>query len=948
MLLSPDLLLKSSHRIRHYNKTFEIERPFDLKILNEFLLAFNNEDFKLRVKPVGKLRPDNVYLLINERKIKMKPTEEGTFTFLFPKVQENQTFNFEAAGFHQGPYTLSVKNRPSLSYFTLDLNYPTYIGKKNEHIANLGNLTIPEGTHVSWKFQTFNTDSARMKLGGSQQSGILEKPEDNYFVYSQRFRESTPYELRLHNVYSQNTDKILYQIEVIKDQYPKITFEQFKDTTLFSYLIFGGNISDDYGLTALHVLYKKNDEKKFRTIPIRVDRRQRNQGYYFQWMLDSLAMESGDKIEYFLQVTDNDGINGRKSSKTATYIFKVPSRKEIRESIAKSSKQTEQDIDQALKDAQRLKESLENTEKKLKGKKYLDWQDRQALQQIVNDKKKLEEEISELQKQFKDEMAKRKHFEEMEEHKEIADKAEKLQELMNELLDDETKKLYDELQKLLNEQMQNSESIQNKLDEISQKEGNLENELDRALELFKRMKFDMKLSELAKSMDELSKKEEQLSQKKSNKENSEEIAEKQQQIDEEFRQMQKEMQELNKLNENLKAPHSIPDTQQEQQRIGQEQKNFRDAWQNKQRKKGRKAQKQMSRDMKQMAQKMQDMQNSMQMQQLSENLDDLRDIQSNLIKLSFNQEDVLKNLREVNLSDPKFVQFSQQQLKLKDDSRIIYDSLTALSKRVFQISTFVTRELSEMDRQMEEALSHIKERKIARALNSQQLSMTSMNNLALLLDDIMDQMQNQMRQSMGQPSQGDKQGSMKLSELQKQLNKQIKDLKKSGKSGRKLSEEIAKLAAEQEKIRRSLEQNSKKSDNLKGREKEGKDGEKFGKKKGEGEGNPYKQLIKEMENTELDLVNKRLTQEMINRQEEILTRLLENENADRERDLDEKREAEQATDYEQAIPKAFEEYIKLKEKELEQLKTVPLRFNPYYKKEVDRYFQQKNKKQATN
>ena len=93
-----------------------------------------------------------------------------------------------------------------------------------------------------------------------------------------------------------------------------------------------------------------------------------------------------------------------------------------------------------------------------------------------------------------------------------------------------------------------------------------------------------------------------------------------------------------------------------------------------------------------------------------------------------------------------------------------------------------------------------------------------------------------------------------------------------------------------------------------------------------------------MEQNELDLVNKRLTDQLIRRQEEIMTRLLEAENAQKERELDDEREAEQSKTIERNIPEAFEEYIKAKEKEIELLKTVPLKLNPYYKKEVNEYF----------
>jgi hypothetical protein len=104
------------------------------------------------------------------------------------------------------------------------------------------------------------------------------------------------------------------------------------------------------------------------------------------------------------------------------------------------------------------------------------------------------------------------------------------------------------------------------------------------------------------------------------------------------------------------------------------------------------------------------------------------------------------------------------------------------------------------------------------------------------------------------------------------------------------------------------------------------------------DGNSLKDIKEKMEQNELDLVNKRLTEQLISRQKEIVTRLLDAEKAQRERELDDERESQQAKEFERNIPEAFEEYIKVKEKEIELLKTVPPKLNPYYKKEVSNYF----------
>ncbi|MEJ7659626.1 MAG: hypothetical protein WKG07_08360 [Hymenobacter sp.] len=69
-----------------------------------------------------------------------------------------------------------------------------------------------------------------------------------------------------------------------------------------------------------------------------------------------------------------------------------------------------------------------------------------------------------------------------------------------------------------------------------------------------------------------------------------------------------------------------------------------------------------------------------------QNIDDLRDILDNLVTLSFDQEKLMKDFRAVDQSDPRFVQLGQTQRKLRDDSRIIQDSLYALAKREPQAS----------------------------------------------------------------------------------------------------------------------------------------------------------------------------------------------------------------------------------------------------------------------
>ncbi|EMR03105.1 DUF4175 family protein [Cesiribacter andamanensis] len=918
----PELLTDSTRRLVSYRQEFRPAAPFQFMLLTENLQAFRNEDFTLQLQFSGTTIPQTAYLVVDNRRLKMQ-REGELFTYTFPKVQEQKNFYFEAAGFESDSYTLVLADRPDLKGFRVKLQYPDYLGREPAVLDNTGSFQVPEGTNVQWQFFTAATDSLRLRFSKDSIPLKGTPGREQQLQFSKVVSSSQHYTVELKNRWSQNRDAIQYELEVIPDRHPQISLNKFSDTLLYNYLILAGNVSDDYGLTRLQVHYrltgKNGQEGAFKRTVLPLQRGNTSQTYYYRWQLDSLGIGVGDKLEYFVQVWDNDGVNGAKASRTGVYMLQLPEAREVEDQLSKAEQQNQSQIDENLKQAKQLKDQLKKAEERLRGKNRLDYQDEKILEEIVQERQKLEEALQKLQEQQKLIDEQKKRFNQQDNEK-IAEKAEQLRQLMNELLDEETKKLYEELQKLL-EEKSNPEELRNVLDKLNRKENNLEKELERTLELFKRMKFENQLDQTIDKLDKLQKEQEELAQKSEEKNpDTEQLQQEQEQLNEEFKELEKQMEELQKLNQDLKSPNSMEDTKPEQQEIKKQQEQSQQELQDGKPKKAGKAQQKAAEQMKKMQQKLQQMQGGMEMESMQENMDNLRDIVDNLVKLSFDQEALMKEFRGVNQSDPRFVALGQQQLKLKDDAVILEDSLRSLAERVFQIRSFVTREVDQMNRFLEESVESIRERKKGTATGKQQFAMTSMNNLALLLDDILQQMQQQMADAMGNPQKGNQKGQMpSMGQMQQQLNERIQKLREGGKSGREVSEELARMAAEQERIREALKEME---------EKYGKDGKLPG-----SEG-----LQKMMEQTETELVNKRLSRELMERQQQIMTRLLEAEKAVRERELDEERKGETAKEYERQAPRALEDYLKQKEKEVELLRSVPPKLNSFYKEEITNYF----------
>jgi hypothetical protein len=1008
-IVNHDIFTQSTKRIVQFNTEFSPEAPFQFVIPDNKLTAFFNEDFVLQLRLDGDVIPESAYIVSGRQRLKMEQIKAGEFAYTFERIQAPMTFQFEASGFFSSNYNIELINRPELTQLKIDLAFPRYLGRKPEQLTNTGNLEIPEGTKVTWTIGGAHASAALIAFSDGLENP-MQQIDDQLFSYGNSFNNPQDYWISLENDHAKNKDKIAYSIRVIKDQHPEIVVDHVRDSVLFKTVLLGGSVTDDYGLTALELRYtiQKEGHKQptaEKKIHLGLNSQSNQQSFFYQWVLDSLNLLPGDQLNYYLQVWDNDGVNGHKATKSSMYVFALPGEEEMKAEISKSQAATQGKVDRSLNKARELRESIEEAQQKLRGKQSLDWQDKKMLEDLVQQKSNLDQLINELQKENKLLDEKKNAFSE-EENARIKEKSEQIQKLMDQLLDEETKKLFEELEKLLKENSDPSQ-IQRMLEKMDRKGNNLEKELERTLELVKQMQREYKLERAIEELKEQTAKQEQLqketeeldnkdnktskdskdgkqknneqqnaeqqkeqknsdqknspdqkenkegdqktgdenssdeksndeksgdqksdeksSDQKSGDENSKDdksLDERQEDLTKEFENFEKAVEELNELDKELDEQSGAP-SQDEMNQVKDAQQQSKQSLQKGQSKQSSQQQQKAVKQMKQMQQSMESMQSSMEMEIDMQNLESLRQIIHGLIKLSFDQESLMKEFIPIQQTDPKYVQLGQDQLKIKDDAKILEDSLLALAKKDAFMSSVVTKEVGELNTHMDRAVENVRERRKGNAGTEMQLSMTSINNLALMLKDHFDMMQQMMANAMKMPGKG-KKGKQKgqpmnLGQMQQQLNERIQQLKNGGKSGRELSEELARMAAEQERIRRALQEMQEKL-------------------KQEGGKVPGGDLPGKMEQTEMDLVNKQITEQTIRRQQEIMTRLLETEKSMREQNMDDERKGETAKDYDKEIPRAFEEYLRLKEKEVELLKTVPPKLYPYYKKEVNDYF----------
>lgn len=948
-VFSPSFLKQGTERVVNFNQHYEIPAPFKFIFNTNLDTVEEGQDFPFELELVGNELPEKVYIKSNQGRFLLQRKSKNVFSGKLSQLKSQVVFHFEANDFSSKEFKVDVISKASIGKFEASIIYPAYLGMEPEVIKNAGDITLYEGSIVTWSVLTKNSGAVDFWLGDVKRAF-----DKRGFSLTNKFDKSINGRVVLKNSQSGKRDTTFFNVEVIKDQFPSILVEEVKDTLKDGIRYFSGSVADDHGLNGLSFVYEiTSEDGSKRTEKMNVSKVfGTNSPFNFAVDFRREQIKLKDKIEYYFVVFDNDGVNGSKSTKSRQFQYELPTLDELNETRDKEQEDIKKDLNDILNKANDFKDKLERLKKENRNTKQSNWNKQDQINQIQEDHKTLLENLESLQEKMENSVNEKNQLSEID--KELLEQQELVNELLEELMDDEMKDLLEQLEELMKKQ--DKKGLDQKLEQIEMSSEEMKTQLDRSMEMLKRLQVNEKMDAVEKELKELAKKQEELKKEtESKKKMSEEDLKKQDEINNEFDKIKEDLNGLDSLNNALKLPMNVDMQEREAEDVKEDLKDSKEELAKDKGEKAGESQQSAADKMKQMAEQMDEMQAQANQQQQSEDMDALRDILEGLVKLSFNQEDVMGAMYRISEGDPAFRKKGREQRKIVDDLAPIRDSLLALAERQPKIAQFVDKELTQIKVNNKMIIEDIDERRKRELGIHQQYVMTSFNNLALLLNESLEQMQQQMKSQQpgsgscskpggtGKPASGGKKPGNQ--DMKQMLKDQLEQMKKGsnpggdkpgdakdGKPGSPGSsgspgqiglgnQQVAKIAAQQSAMRRKLEEMRNELN-----------------KDGKGSGNSLNPLIKEMEKQEDDLINKRLGNNIIDRQQRILTRLLESEKAINERGLDEKRESKEGKEQNNGNQIRFDEYNKEKLKQIELLRSVDPLYNKYYKDRANEYF----------
>jgi len=969
LLLLPDVFRQASERLMRPAQNFDPPAPFSFHITNQDLQVPLYGDYTLEAEVKGNKLPDKVYVAVGNEQLEMQKIKRNKYAYTFTRVGRSIDFQLKAAAVASSRYKLSVLERPQLETFRVEVHYPAYTGKKNEILSSLSDMTLPAGTVLKWSIEAGYTEQVHLRYGSEPNLLGLQKTGPKTWSTSARFTKDTSYTLLLSGKQMPKADSFRYQVQIIADNHPQVQAIQVQDSITGQQILLSGNASDDYGINRLYFHYTVLDAEKKVIAAKNISLKTSNGNllpfqHYFD--LGSLQLQPGQEVNYFVEAWDNDAVQGPKSARSDVFSYRMPDVKEAEAAMELNARQINQGLNSSADQAKKLQQEMKSLQDQLLQSDGMNWEKQQHLKSMAEQQERLRNQLEAVKKRFEEQ---KKHSELKNYSEEIKEKQAAVEKQLDNLLNKELAEQLKKLQEMMKEM--NKENTFNNLQQMEQRNKLFNMDMERIQELMRKLEMQMKMEDLGNKLEDLARRENELQQntEESKKQNAELIQD-QKDIQNDLKQaLQQDMKDIERLNDKQQKPEKLDNAKELGKEAEQSMQEGNNELQKNQKQKASQAQNKARQNLQQMAAAMKQMAAGMDAEQIEIDIKATRQILTNLIRFSFDQEKLLQTVKRTPVSSPAYVSNSREQNRLKNNAKMIKDSLFTLSKRVFQIAATVNKETSDLEANIQSTLTALEHRRLSEAISRQQFAMTSANNLALLLNELLENLlQNQAQaQSSGdgscskpggmnpKPGKGGSAGQMMKDIItgQEELGKNMqkgkgkqpgaseqpgKDGKEGGQSGKGgqngegnegsdgegNSEQLARMAQQQAALRRQIQELSSmlNSKGMSGQSKE------------------IRAIQEEMDKNETDLVNRRLNSTLIERQKQIMTRLLEAEKAIRDQEEDDKRNARAGRDEQRPMPPELRQYLQSRQSLLDLYKTAPPALKPYYRKMAEDYLKQ--------
>ena len=913
-------------------RTVRPRHELSFLLLNDRLTVEYGQSFRLKLalKTDG-YTVDRVFINYGGGEFLMN-REDSVFVYDFEVVNNDLQFHFTALGQQSDVYKIKVLPSPLITAYKVTVTPPAYTGLKSEVQQNMVDFRVLYGSRLRFDLSVADVDSLYLRKG-NRSSVVPLNDKSHSAVLNLNVRESGEYFLTGSNRFIQGKDLLNFTVTCVPDLYPGIQVTEMQDSLRASVRYFYGVITDDYGFSALRFNYSVNGGTNT-VVPVSFSKGANVQEFYFSFDFAEFAGMDESEIDYYFEVFDNDDLSGPKSTRSDRKMYRLPDLNTVFNYNVEVSRSVNSALSEAEKLAQDIVSGVKELQKKMLDNNVDNWEKQQLSKDIVQKKEKLDKLLNTVKENNLKKSDLNKVFGGQDSV--LMAKQKQIQELLDRVMDDEMKKLMNEFSKLSEEFSKNKfkdldEKMKLTFDQMSE-------ELDRNIELLKRFQIEERHDLISKRLEKLKsdqlKYEEQAKNRSTQNDSLSELASK---LKKESEDIKDSYSDLLKENDDLSEPYDLKNLEQNfdalTEKLEQQQN---EASENK---RNQKLSEKIKQDMDELMDEMEQQQEqNFKNQSLPQN--DIELIIQNILIISLSQEDLLNQFSNVEAQSLKYNELGRQQDLKRQEYKIVKDSLSLLAKSNLMLASLLSDKFYEIEIKFGLLPRYIQDNRRSELSKEQQYIINYLNDMALSLSEALQKNKDDDSRSGGEGSKKDsksgkgKEGNSEkgqgggygqMKRFQNSLKQQLESLvskMKNGEKGKPLQQGISNMIRENELFRKSLNDLISESGSL---------------------SNTERQLLNEinklLEDNIRDLANYSVSGHLINRNNTIYSKLLMSERASRQREeFEEKRRSESASDVSYDRPDLKLDLMKKSGLIKTDFQKSGLKLNDYFKTMYNNYY----------
>ncbi len=755
--------VSSMYRLAHTETEFLPPVPFELRSKSKYIGILGGEnanvEFSSTEEGPDSINVEFIPLAFQEDRdssiIKVAYSDSGVYKASLEAVYQNYRYRAYVPSLKfwnpwkeisSKPYSISVTDRPSISDLTFTITSPEYTNLPARiQKANQSEIQAILGSKISVALRSnkklenasliLNQNKLNMSIRDDKADfKFIMKEEGKFFISLMDKRGIT------------NRNPIPFHLKAILDLNPIMSI--LKPAPIIELgesqmIAINMNIEDDFGFSKLQVAYEIHRpdyieaEPKISMFNILIPDNEKNQQEIItDWNIGELGLMPDDEIHFHFELYDNDPLGGPKKEVSGTFIARIPSLNDLFTSFENSEDEIIKDAEEKLSSIIKLKNKIKEARLDLLKTDDPSWEQQQKTKDSIRE---IEDQIAEFQKLNEKLNSLNKQSEKHNLFSEgITEKFRDLQKLVKEIFPPEMFEdmeiMKDALDKLdVKDMISILENISNNLNKTEQ-------ELDRFLDIFQRIKAEQKVDEIRKRIEQLTKNQDNLDQqiRSMNKQTDSSVFKR---LTKEQKISQKELsniiKEMRRSVDNIKKVSRKTAQEIEQLSEGNNaelaKSNLKETVNNLENQKPYEAMDASYSSM----QSMQSLESSMnqifsnfQKQASREMAKKFRNILRDVLSISKSQELLRTESENIPSNSPRKNDLASEQQLLQDQLYKTMGKTMNLSKETFLVTSDMGQSLGQANAQMSASKTKLSERDSRGSLSNQAQAMTALNNSA--------------------------------------------------------------------------------------------------------------------------------------------------------------------------------------------------------------------------